>query len=500
LGDPDQVWILAKPIADYLEFYVTNKIKLSITDGNVISFSEFRTYSLQNVPHPIEIQSLFINEKGLYELITKSIKPKARDFQYWIHSEVLPKLRKSGKFEQFGPLNDILSEKRLKRKRCTTETTVVEVIEQSEKQLTELQANFNGLVIRYNQKDEDHNNLLVKYNEKDEEYNKLLMQYNEKEKLCKISQMKYASLLFYFNENKEYSQMLMDEKDRYYDQYAKESYNSHLNLQKFKNSEQEKNAITEKHDNLVVKYNEIEAEKEKFVAEHEGLIVRYNEIEAEKERLVALYNEQDNEHKQLIVKYDKNEATLNQLNSKHDKLIVLFEEETKEKNKMIVKYNNAAEKCEQMMAKLIELVSISKELAFAKNQILDNYAINVPTNLNLRHVFAVYCLSTQSSTNITLYHYYGIRIQLGNYTEACLRFVDEKHNYAPNINYIQDLVWFEFENPNAINMYNVLKRHVAKHDDNIKLKGNNMYTTINPTEIVNIIENICKTDHYEIDV
>lgn len=40
----------------------------------------------------------FINESGLYTLIARSNKPKARKFQRWVTSEVLPSIRKTGSY------------------------------------------------------------------------------------------------------------------------------------------------------------------------------------------------------------------------------------------------------------------------------------------------------------------------------------------------------------------------------------------------------------------
>ena len=40
-----------------------------------------------------------VNESGLYELIIRSDKPEARAFRKWVTSEVLPALRKTGKYE-----------------------------------------------------------------------------------------------------------------------------------------------------------------------------------------------------------------------------------------------------------------------------------------------------------------------------------------------------------------------------------------------------------------
>ena len=40
-----------------------------------------------------------VNESGLYNIISRSDKPQAKPFQDWITKEVLPTLRKTGKYE-----------------------------------------------------------------------------------------------------------------------------------------------------------------------------------------------------------------------------------------------------------------------------------------------------------------------------------------------------------------------------------------------------------------
>lgn len=55
--------------------------------------------------HPIidnlgrERQANFVNEDGLYDVILDSRKPQAKAFRKWITSEVLPSIRKTGKYE-----------------------------------------------------------------------------------------------------------------------------------------------------------------------------------------------------------------------------------------------------------------------------------------------------------------------------------------------------------------------------------------------------------------
>jgi anti-repressor protein len=42
---------------------------------------------------------LILNESGLYAVILMSRKPEARRFKKWVTSEVLPTIRKTGKYE-----------------------------------------------------------------------------------------------------------------------------------------------------------------------------------------------------------------------------------------------------------------------------------------------------------------------------------------------------------------------------------------------------------------
>lgn len=50
-------------------------------------------------PIKIDSQTIFINESGLYSLILRSKLPSAKQFKRWVTSEVLPSIRKTGKYE-----------------------------------------------------------------------------------------------------------------------------------------------------------------------------------------------------------------------------------------------------------------------------------------------------------------------------------------------------------------------------------------------------------------
>jgi len=50
-----------------------------------------------------------ISESGLYALVFRSNKPQAKPFRKWVTSEVLPAIRKTGKYQQAAPTDTLLA-------------------------------------------------------------------------------------------------------------------------------------------------------------------------------------------------------------------------------------------------------------------------------------------------------------------------------------------------------------------------------------------------------
>lgn len=69
------------------------------TDGII---SDIRTASNSNVN--------IVNESGLYALVFKSRKPEAQAFRKWVTSEVLPTIRKTGRYSKqySAPQNSVI--------------------------------------------------------------------------------------------------------------------------------------------------------------------------------------------------------------------------------------------------------------------------------------------------------------------------------------------------------------------------------------------------------
>ena len=59
-------------------------------------------------PLGIEQTAIAINESGLYSLILTSRKPEAKKFKKWVTSEVLPAIRKTGRYEAPIPLPELI--------------------------------------------------------------------------------------------------------------------------------------------------------------------------------------------------------------------------------------------------------------------------------------------------------------------------------------------------------------------------------------------------------
>ncbi|AOA58230.1 BRO-N domain-containing protein [Acinetobacter larvae] len=108
-----ELWFVATDVANALDYRMASDMTRFLDDD------EKGTHNLRT---PSGSQDLsIINESGLYSAILKSRKPEAKRFKKWVTSEVLPAIRKTGKYEAPKPIekrnyinnNDMLNLKRL---------------------------------------------------------------------------------------------------------------------------------------------------------------------------------------------------------------------------------------------------------------------------------------------------------------------------------------------------------------------------------------------------
>lgn len=87
-GEP---WFVAKDVCDALEIE-NNRNATARLDEDEKGGSIVRTPSGEQ-------QMTIVRESGLYNLIFQSRKPEAKAFRKWVTSEVLPSIRKTGRYE-----------------------------------------------------------------------------------------------------------------------------------------------------------------------------------------------------------------------------------------------------------------------------------------------------------------------------------------------------------------------------------------------------------------
>lgn len=94
-GEP---WFVGKDVAAALGY----KDPSSAVSKNV-DLEDKTTLLIQQDGSNYKSRTTFINESGLYALIFGSKLESAKSFKHWVTSEVLPSIRKTGKYEQKQP-------------------------------------------------------------------------------------------------------------------------------------------------------------------------------------------------------------------------------------------------------------------------------------------------------------------------------------------------------------------------------------------------------------
>ena len=92
-GEP---WFVAADVARVLE-YRNAPDAVRVLDDDEADTHIMRTSSANGTEQTREVT--IINESGLYHLVIVSRKPEAKKFRKWVTAEVLPSIRKTGRYE-----------------------------------------------------------------------------------------------------------------------------------------------------------------------------------------------------------------------------------------------------------------------------------------------------------------------------------------------------------------------------------------------------------------
>ena len=88
----DQIMFVGKDVATALGYSNTRDALNKHVDNE-----DKGTVAIRDTAY--ETRAVFINESGLYSLILSSKLPQAKAFKRWVTSEVLPSIRKTGRYE-----------------------------------------------------------------------------------------------------------------------------------------------------------------------------------------------------------------------------------------------------------------------------------------------------------------------------------------------------------------------------------------------------------------
>ena len=95
----DDIWFRAKIVANILKYTNTRKaIRDHVDLEDKITLNDLKSWGNESFPLKNN-HVIYINESGLYSLILRSDMDKAKEFKRWVTKDVLPSIRKNGRYE-----------------------------------------------------------------------------------------------------------------------------------------------------------------------------------------------------------------------------------------------------------------------------------------------------------------------------------------------------------------------------------------------------------------
>ena len=96
----NQIWFKLKDIVKLLDYNDHSRTvsRLKLEKNNKKTFSNIKVPSSMAVPSNFQLTTIFIDEAGLYKLLTNSTKELAKKFRDEVFSNILPTIRKTGTY------------------------------------------------------------------------------------------------------------------------------------------------------------------------------------------------------------------------------------------------------------------------------------------------------------------------------------------------------------------------------------------------------------------
>lgn len=96
----NQIWFKLKDIVKLLGYNDHSRTvsRININNNNKIHYNKIKLLPLMAVPHNFQPSTIFIDEAGLYKLLSNSKKEMAQQFRDEIFTNILPSIRKTGEY------------------------------------------------------------------------------------------------------------------------------------------------------------------------------------------------------------------------------------------------------------------------------------------------------------------------------------------------------------------------------------------------------------------
>ncbi len=98
-GEP---WFVAKDVCKALGLANSGDALSRLDDDEKTQLSHDSIIGLTDNPNTVRLSA--VTESGMYALVLSSRKPEAKPFRKWVTSEVIPSIRKTGKYEVEQPI------------------------------------------------------------------------------------------------------------------------------------------------------------------------------------------------------------------------------------------------------------------------------------------------------------------------------------------------------------------------------------------------------------
>ncbi len=108
----NNIWLKMKDVFKILGYNNSRKAvqNTKVYDKYKLKYKLIQLYPSMGTNERIHASTIFINESGLYQLLTNSTKPIANEFKDELFTNILPSIRETGSYKEASKKNTNLKE------------------------------------------------------------------------------------------------------------------------------------------------------------------------------------------------------------------------------------------------------------------------------------------------------------------------------------------------------------------------------------------------------